>query len=93
MADKQEAKKEKVPTAKKRILQSKKRQLANKVLKTKVKNSCKDFVSAALADKATALNKLYEYVDKAVKKGVFKKNKGGRMKARFAKQVAANSSR
>ncbi|MBM3200915.1 MAG: 30S ribosomal protein S20 [Chlamydiae bacterium] len=86
MADKQQAKKkEKVPTAKKRILQSKRRQLANKILKTKVKNTCKDLISAPAEEKSTLLNDVYQWVDKAVKKGVFKLNKGSRIKARFAR--------
>ena len=89
MADKQEAKKkEKVPTAKKRILQSKRRQLANKILKTKVKNSCKDLLSAPSGEKVTLLSDVYQWVDKAVKKGVFKENKGSRIKARFARLSA-----
>lgn len=86
MADnKDEKKKAKVPTAQKRIIQSKKRQLANKILKTKVKNSCKDLLSAAKEEKPSALNTVYQFIDKAVKKGVFKKNKASRMKSRFAK--------
>jgi small subunit ribosomal protein S20 len=84
-ATKDEKKKVKVPTAKKRIIQSKKRQLANKILKTKVRNSCKDLVSAPKEEKPGALNTVYQFLDKAVKKGVFKKNKASRMKSRFAK--------
>jgi small subunit ribosomal protein S20 len=86
MAEKEEVKKKvKVPTAKKRIIQSKRRQLANKILKTKVKNTCKDLLSAAKEEKTALLKDVYQIVDKAVKKGIFKENKGSRLKSRFAR--------
>lgn len=88
MADEQAKKRPKRPTAQKRMLQNERRQLANKILKSKIKTYASRVEAAAQEEKATELNSLYKYVDKAVKTGLYKKNKGSRIKSRFAKTAA-----
>lgn len=82
-------------SAKKDLRQATKRATRNR----KTKDGVKSIIKAALEalttddlDKAKALlQATQQRVDKAVKKGVFKKNKGSRIKSAIAKKVVAKS--
>jgi small subunit ribosomal protein S20 len=79
--------KQKRPTALKRDLQSKKRNLRNRSFKAKVNSavrSLKDSVSQKdSAATKTKLSDVYSLMDKGVKKGIFKMNKASRVKSRL----------
>jgi small subunit ribosomal protein S20 len=87
-----ENKKVKRPTAKKRDIQSKKRNLRNRVFKSTVKTAIRALEQkVSQGDSLQAkeeLKKIYSLVDKGVKKRHFKLNTAGRIKARFAKKLA-----
>ena len=85
--DAQEGKKRvKAPTAAKRHKQDVKKTLRNRVLKSKIKTARSTFAALAVGEtKDQAKNGLYSELDKAVKKGLFTKNKAARLKSRLAK--------
>jgi len=77
---------------KKSLLQNKKKQLVNKAVKDSVKKLIKDSRTAidAKSDQAGEMVKqTSKAVDKAVQKGVFKKNAGNRKKSRLMKKFNA----
>jgi small subunit ribosomal protein S20 len=81
--------KEKRPTALKRILQSRKRNLRNRDMNSRVKTAIKDLSTAVekKEDKASIsekLNLIFSLSDKAVKMNLFKKNKADRIKSKAA---------
>lgn len=88
-----EAKKQKLPTSIKRLKQSEKRRVRNKAARTRVKTSIKSLLSQVAAKKGEnaklTLPEIQSLVDKAVKKGIYKQNKGSRITSRMAAQVAA----
>jgi small subunit ribosomal protein S20 len=75
------------PSALKRNLQSKKRNLNNRSFKAKVNSAVRSFQeSISQKDSATTkskLNDVYSLMDKGVKKGIFKMNKANRVKSRL----------
>lgn len=83
------------PTCAKRQLQNEKKRFRNKSVRSEVKTETKSFFKIVdgkdqkLAN--TTLNDMYSLVDKAVKKGVLKKNKGSRIKARMAQALVAKA--
>lgn len=88
MANEKKDQKEKRPSAEKRNLQSKKRNLCNRVLKARV-NSASRSLTEALAQKNASsiqekLNEVYSLMDKGVKQGVFKISKANRLKSRLS---------
>lgn len=93
MAEKEEKKKQKRPTAQKRDIQNKKRRLINKGYKSQVRTTIRAFQdqlkAADKTDTATRLDAIYSILDKCVKKGIFKLNKASRTKSRLAAKVAA----
>ena len=80
-----------IKSAKKRVLTSKVRQERNKAIKSGVKTAVKKVTAAIEAgDKdaaAKALLNATSVIDKAMKKGVLKKNTASRKVARLAKMV------
>lgn len=83
-------KKEKKPTAIKRILQSEKRNKRNSQFKSRAKTALKDLKTSIETKESKEiilqkLNIIYSLMDKAVKKKVFKKNKANRIKSRCSK--------
>ncbi len=90
---KEEVKKTKLPTAKKRELQNKKRRVANKAQRSRIRSEVRAFrANSPTADSpvaATDLNSLNSLIDKAAKKGLFKKNKASRLKSRLAAAAKA----
>jgi small subunit ribosomal protein S20 len=83
-----------MPTTKsaiKWIKTSEKRRQSNKAVNSRTKSSQKKFLSS-LEDKGAAEQSLKEYfsvLDKAVKKGVIKRNTAARRKSTAARKVAA----
>ncbi|MCK4545695.1 30S ribosomal protein S20 [candidate division WOR-3 bacterium] len=72
----------------KRMRQTAKRTLANKIIKTKVKTSIKKYLEESDKEKKVNLLKnIYKVYDQAVSKNVFKKNKAARVKSRLAKKL------
>jgi small subunit ribosomal protein S20 len=70
------------------------RRLYNARTKKQMKDTVKDVTSLVSAGQGKeaqgSLPALYQAIDKAVKKGVIKKNTAGRMKSRLTKRVAAS---
>ncbi len=90
MADKD--KKTKKPTALKRDIQNVTRRDINRGFKSEVRTITRNFETSLKAGKAedvTAnLSKLYSLMDKGVKRGIYKKNKASRTKARLCARAA-----
>ena len=85
--EKKEAKKTKLPTAKKRELQNKKRRVANKAQRSRIRSEVRAFRAKAASTEGvptTELDSLYSLLDKAAKKGLYKQNKASRLKSRLA---------
>mgnify|MGYP005615620535 CR=1 FL=1 len=95
MANEKKDKKVKLPSAEKRNIQSKKRNLCNRVLKARVNSASRSLTEAfAQKDASTIqekLNEFYSLMDKGVKKGVFKINKASRLKARLSTAAKKSS--
>ncbi len=86
-------KKERIPSAKKRDIQSKKLREANRSFKSKTKSSFK-ILELAIKEKDAPSVKdkiasLFSLMDKGVKTGRFKGNKAARIKSRFALKANA----
>lgn len=80
----QEKKRVKRPTAAKRLIQDNKKRLRNRILKSQIRTSIRSFINAENdGEKEERIKLVYSLVDKAVKKGVYKKNKGARVKSRL----------
>ena len=79
--------KQRKPSAVKRDLQSKKKNLNNRTFKAKVNTVVRSFHETVSQKDTSAmkskLNDVYSLMDKGVKKGVFKMNKANRVKSRL----------
>ncbi|MCW1949572.1 MAG: 30S ribosomal protein S20 [Candidatus Shapirobacteria bacterium] len=71
-------------SAKKSLRKSLKNSRDNVLFKTKLKLTVKKFLVKPTSD---SLKEVYSILDKAVKKGIFHKNKTSRLKANYAKKV------
>ena len=92
MADDKKAKdgkavKTKKPTALKRDLQAKRRNVCNRSFKSKVNTAVRALNESLTQKDATAakanLSDVYSLMDKGVKKGIYKGNKANRVKSRL----------
>lgn len=92
---KADEKKAKRPTPQKRNIQNEKRRLHNKSCKSSIRTAIRHFEEALNKKDPAAtnshLNSVYSLVDKAVKGGVIKLNKGGRTKSRLAARLVRAS--
>ncbi len=88
---KEPAKKTKRPTAQKRMLQNEKKRMVNKNFNSKVKTAIRGLNESVekKEDSTEKLNTAFSLIDKAVKRGIYKENKGSRTKARLAAKVSA----
>ena len=80
-----------IKSAIKRVKVSEKKNLQNRIVKTKVKTAIKKFDSEVAQDAANAgaqYSVTTSAIDKAVTKGVIHKNAANRKKARLAKKLA-----
>jgi small subunit ribosomal protein S20 len=71
-------------SAKKSLRKSLKNRKDNVLFKNKLKLSVKSFLAKPSSE---SLKEVYSVLDKAVKKGLFHKNKTARLKSNFAKKV------
>ncbi len=85
MAEEKEKVKTKRPTALKRDIQSAKRQLENRALKSRIGTAIRNFEENASREKWSDLQAL---LDKGIKKGIFKLNKVSRLKSKFSSKIA-----
>lgn len=81
MAEAPKEKKVKLPTALKRVLQSKKAYEAHKQMKSRVRTAITTYLDTKTQEN---LNTIYSLVDKGVKRGIYKPNKASRMKSRLS---------
>lgn len=85
--------KAKRPTSQKREIQNEKRRVENKAFRSRVRTSLKAFLEAVKSgnkqNQMSAYSEISSLVDKGVNKGVFKKNKAGRVKARLSARIQA----
>ena len=92
MTKKKKTEKTKRPTALKRDLQNAKRRLRNRTMKSRVKTAIRsynDAIAMKPEEAGASLATIYSLVDKAVKSGLFKKNKASRTKSRLAARLQA----
>lgn len=96
MAKEEVKKKEKRPTAKKRDIQSKKRNVANRGYKATVNTTIRALEKVIESGDAEAarksLSEVYSIVDKGVKRGRYKQNKANRIKAKLTKRASVKAS-
>ena len=84
----------KIRSAKKANRVAKRRAVFNARRKRSMKGAVRSFSDATKAkkgDTATLLSGAYAQIDKAVKRGIIKKNTAARMKSRLSKQLASVS--
>jgi small subunit ribosomal protein S20 len=92
-APKDKKKKEKRPSALKRDLQSERRRLRNRSFRSSVNTAIRS-LEKTLSEKEGAekvqakLQEIYSIVDKGVKRGIFKAQKGARTKSRLTLRCA-----
>ena len=79
-----------IKSAIKRVKVSEKKNLRNRIVKSKVKTAIKKFDAATATKTATTelLSSASSAVDKAAAKGVISKNAANREKARMARELA-----
>ena len=91
MAKAAQEKKKKRPTAQKRIIQDEKKRQHNSAFKSRVRTSVRS-LEEGLSTKTNVqekLNSVFSLMDKAVKLGIFKKNKAARVKSRYQTKATA----
>lgn len=76
-----------IKSAKKAARQAEKRRSNNQAIKKVIRGALKDFRANPTAEKMAAVQSEY---DKAVKKGIMKKNTASRRKAKLAEYAKAN---
>lgn len=74
-----------IKSAIKKLRRDNKRRLENRIVRLNVKKSIK---MAKTASSANAVSKAFSLIDKAVKKGLIKKNTAARKKSQLAKALA-----
>ena len=92
MAKEEKNKKKKRPTAEKRMIQNAKQRMINKAFKSEVRTAMRNFETALKGQEResveSAITKVYSMMDLASKRGIYKKNKASRTKARAAAKMA-----
>lgn len=93
--EKKKEKKERRPQAQKRAIQSENRRFRNRTQKSQIRSAVRHFEDCVAKGEApaiqTALQEVYSLVDKAVKNGVWKINKGSRTKSRLTAKAASKA--
>lgn len=76
-----------IASAKKRVLQTAKRQIRNTALRSRaytyLKKARKAIISGENTDAQAAVKEAFSQIDKMVPKGIFHKNKAARLKSRL----------
>lgn len=92
MAKEEKGAKKKRPTAEKRIIQNAKQRMINKAFKSEARTAMRVFEEALKKKEPesaqAAIAKVYSMMDLGLKRGIYKKNKASRLKARAAAKVA-----
>ena len=78
-----------IKSAKKRVLQTAKRQARNKGVRSRLRTTLKGYRAAGPAEQSKKVPETYSEIDVARKKGVIHKNAAARLKSRLAKKAAA----
>ena len=95
--DSKEEKKVKKATALKRQEQSERKRIQNKAFRSKVRTAFKGFLSSVNEKDAkkqmVSFAEVSSLLDKGVNKGIFKKNKASRLKARMSVRIQAAASK
>ncbi len=81
----EKSKKVKRPTAQKRMLRNEKQQERNKMFKSRVRTAVRTLEENIKKGSKEGLEAVYSLMDKAVKRGIYKRNKAARIKSRFAR--------
>lgn len=94
MAEDKKNKKTKRPTAQKRDIRNEKRRVVNKCFKSRVRTAQRRFLDAVSTGKEASvvkelLSDVYSLMDKGVKRGLYKRNKADRTKARCTARAKA----
>jgi len=91
----EEGKKQKRATCKKRHLQDERKRMQNKAYRSKMKTAYKAFLTslnnADIKIQMDAYSSISSLLDKGVNKGIFKKNKASRLKARMSAKMAVKA--
>ena len=91
-ADSKEKKESGISSAKKRILQSKKRKLRNGSACSEIQNLLQKVKTNSKDNKTVLINKIFSLVDKGSKKGIIKANRANRLKRQASKAFVSTSS-
>lgn len=78
-----------IKSAKKRVLQTTKRQVKNRGVRSRLRTSLKDHRATAAEQTGAKMPATYSEIDKALKKGVIHRNAAARYKSRLAKKASA----
>ena len=89
MAEEEKKKLVKRPTAQKRILQDERKCRKNRAFTAKLKTIKTNFEKADIGQKKSLLKVVHSLLDKAQKRGLYKKNKTARLKANLTKKCSA----
>jgi small subunit ribosomal protein S20 len=76
-----------IKSAKKRVKTTAKKTLSNAPVRTKMKSAVKKMEKAPAEKKGSMLKKTIKSIDKALKKGLIKKNTAARKKSRLTKKA------
>ena len=91
----EEEKKQKRATCKKRHLQDERKRVQSKAHRSRMKTAYKTFLTSLKNEDAKkridAYAELSSILDKGVNKGIFKKNKSSRLKARMSARLKAQA--
>ena len=89
MAKEAKDKKKKRPTAAKRMIQDEKKRQRNSAFKSRIHTSVRSFEKGVeeKSDVKEKLKSVFSLMDKAVKLGIFKRNKTARMKSKYQSQA------
>ncbi len=90
--DSKKEKKKKMATAQKRMIQDKKKRMANRSFKSRVRRTIRFFETALSSGEKEnvthSLRTVYSLMDKGIKKGIYKKNKAARVKSHLTLKAA-----
>jgi small subunit ribosomal protein S20 len=93
MAEEEAKKKVKAPTAIKRDRRNEKRHEINKSFKSKIRTTVRTFESSLEEKDSEAISSnlkaYFSVMDRAAKRGIYKKGKVDRMKSKFSKRASA----
>ena len=81
-----------IKSAKKRVLQSARRQQRNRGVRSRLRSAIKKYRASAAADRKESLPATISEIERARKKGVLHRNAAARHKSRLARAAAGTGS-